>query len=81
MKNYETATLSAAMGFTPDLAPVETECLAVKAVIEEYKADLYTGTADPDVKIPEMLNRMNEVGLQTIITEVQSQLDAFVAAK
>ena len=78
MKNYETATLSAAMGFTPDLTPVETECLAIKTVIEEYMPELQTGTSDPDVVIPEMLARMNEVGLEKVIAEIQAQLDAFL---
>ncbi len=78
MKNYETATLSAAMGFTPDLAPVETQCLAIKQIIEEYRAELYTGTSDPEVVIPEMLARMEEVGLRDVIAEVQAQLDAFL---
>jgi putative aldouronate transport system substrate-binding protein len=78
MKRYDDAVLSAAMGFTPDLSKVETECLAVKQVIEEYRRELYTGTSDPETVIPEMLNRMNEAGLQTIIAEVQAQLDAFL---
>ncbi|MBR0406918.1 MAG: ABC transporter substrate-binding protein [Clostridia bacterium] len=78
MANYETATLSAAMGFTPDLTPVETQCLALKAVIEEYMPELQTGTSDPDVVIPEMLDRMNEVGLQDIIAEIQTQLNTFL---
>jgi putative aldouronate transport system substrate-binding protein len=78
MANYANATLSAAMGFTPDLTPVETECLAIKTVIEEYMPELQTGTSDPDVVIPEMLARMNEVGLEKVIAEIQAQLDAFL---
>ena len=78
MANYANATLSAAMGFTPDLTPVETQCLAVKAVIEEYMPELQTGTSDPDVVIPEMLERMKEVGLDDVIAELQSQLNAFL---
>ena len=66
------------MGFTPDLTPVETECLAIKTVIEEYMPELQTGTSDPDVVIPEMLARMNEVGLEKVIAEIQAQLDAFL---
>ena len=80
MAGYEEATLSAAMGFTPDLSPVETECLAIKQVIEEYRRELYTGTSDPEVVIPEMLDRMYEVGLQTVKDELQAQLDAYRGA-
>ena len=78
MANYEHATLSAAMGFTPDLAPVETQCLAIKQIIEEYRAELYTGTSDPEVVIPEMLARMEEVGLRDVIAEIQTQLNTFL---
>ncbi len=78
MANYEHATLSAAMGFTPDLTPVETQCLAIKSVIEEYMPELQTGTSDPEVAIPEILGRLNEVGLQDVITEIQNQLNAFL---
>ncbi|MBQ7487701.1 MAG: DUF3502 domain-containing protein, partial [Clostridia bacterium] len=69
------------MGFTFDVAPVETQCLAIASIIEEYKRELYTGTSDPDVVIPEMLERMNEVGLQEVLAEAQAQLDAFKAAE
>ena len=79
MAGYADATLSAAMGFTPDLAPVETECLAIKQILEEYKPELFTGTSDPDVVIPEMLSRMKDAGLETVKAEIQSQLDAFLA--
>ena len=78
MANYANATLSAAMGFTPDLTPVETQCLAIKSVIEEYMPELQTGTSDPEVAIPEILGRLNEVGLQDVITEIQNQLNAFL---
>lgn len=78
MANYANATLSAAMGFTPDLAPVETQCLAIKQIIEEFRPELYTGTSDPAVVIPQMLERMNEVGLQDVIAEIQAQLNAFL---
>ena len=78
MANYEHATLSAAMGFTPDLTPVETQCLAIKSVIEEYMPELQTGTSDPDVAIPEILGRLNEVGLQDVIAEIQNQLNTFL---
>ncbi|MBR4331174.1 MAG: DUF3502 domain-containing protein, partial [Clostridia bacterium] len=54
------------------------ECLAIKTVIEEYMPELQTGTSDPDVVIPEMLARMNEVGLEKVIAEIQAQLDAFL---
>ncbi len=79
MASYANATLSAAMGFTPDLSAVGPECEAIRKVIEEYRPTLYTGTVDPDTVIPAMLARMEEAGLRRVIAEIQSQLNAFLA--
>ncbi len=79
MASYSDATLSAAMGFTPDLSPVKTECDQIKKVIEEYRPMLYTGTADPDNIIPDMLRRMENAGLRKVMAELQRQLDAYFA--
>ena len=46
---------------------------------KEYKAELITGTSDPDVVLPEVRARMEEAGLQTVIDELQAQVDAFLA--
>ena len=78
MKHYETAQISSAMGFAPDIAPVESECLAIRQIIEEYRRELYTGTSDPDEVIPVMLSRMKAAGLDRVLAEFQRQLDAFV---
>ena len=78
MQHYETAKVSEAMGFTPNLSGVESECLAIRSIIEEYRRELYTGTSDPDRVIPIMLERMREVGLDRVTAEIQRQLDAFV---
>ncbi len=77
-EGYADAKLSAAMGFNYDLNPVMTECLAIAQIIQDYKFELYTGTSDPDVVIPEMLEKMYDVGLQKVIDELQSQLNAYM---
>ena len=79
MAVYANATMSAAMGFVPDLSSVENECNAVRAIINEYSPELYTGKSDPDTVIPEMLARMNAAGLQNIISTIQSQLNSYAA--
>ena len=79
MAVYANATMSAAMGFVPDLSSVENECNAVRAIINEYFPELYTGKSDPDTVIPEMLARMNAAGLQNIISTIQSQLNSYAA--
>ena len=81
MAHYVGATTSSAMGFVPDITPVESECLAIRQVIEEHRRELYTGTSDPDEVVPAMLSRMREAGLDRVLEEIQRQLDAFVAAR
>lgn len=78
-EGYADATVSAALGFTFDYSSVDSQCLAIASIIEEYKYELYTGTSDPAVVVPEMLDRMFEVGLQDVLDECQAQLDAFIA--
>ena len=78
MAGYADATLSAAMGFSVDISPVETECLAIKDVINRYINELRTGTSDPEEIIPLMLEEMNGVGLQEVLAEIQSQLNAYM---
>ena len=79
MAHYEEdAQVSRALGFVPDITPVETECLAIRSIIEEYRRELYTGTSDPDQVIPLMLNRMREAGLDRVLAELQRQLDDFI---
>jgi putative aldouronate transport system substrate-binding protein len=80
-EGYADAKVSAVMGFTADLSDIMNECLAISQIYQEYKYELITGTSDPDVVIPEMLERMNEAGLPTIISTLQAQVDAFVASK
>ena len=75
MAGYADATVSSCMGFTPDLSPVNTECEAVKKVIAKYKPELYTGKADPDKVIPEMLKIMEDAGLRKVINEIQRQFN------
>ena len=79
LASYANATVSAAMGFTPDLSSIGPECEAIKKVIVEYRPQLYTGAADPDVVIPKMLKDMEAAGLRKVIGEIQRQLDAFLA--
>lgn len=72
---------SPAYGFIFDTANVKTEASAVSAVIDEYMLPIYQGTVDPSTAIPEWENKMMSAGLQTIMDEMQSQLDAWLATR
>lgn len=77
----ENAKQSPASGFAFDSTNIATEQTAVTNVYEEYQKSLEYGFVDPEVAIPEMLEKMNSAGLQKIIEEKQAQLDAWAASR
>ena len=76
---YSEAKISAAMGFTFDLTPVEEKVLAMNAIWLGYRDELITGTSDPEVILPQIITEMEGVGLRDVLAEAQAQLDAYMA--
>lgn len=70
---------SPAYGFTFDPSAVSNEIGDCDAVMDEFGSAIGNGTVDPTVEIPKYLDRLEAAGLQTIIDEVQRQLDEWVA--
>lgn len=77
----ETAMKSGAFGFVYDNSKVKTEVAAVNNVLNEYRAGLEFGVLDPDTALPEFLSKLETAGIDKIIAEKQSQLDAWLASK
>ena len=75
----EKALKSPVLGFYFNPEKVNDQLDACRSIFMEYKASIQTGTSDPEVAIPEMMNRMRESGFDEIVTECQSQLDAWWA--
>jgi putative aldouronate transport system substrate-binding protein len=67
------------LGFNFDPSKVTTEIAAVQNVKEEFWSSLMTGTVDPDKFIPQATSKFKAAGLDKIIAEAQSQLDAWKA--
>ena len=72
---------SLALGFVLDTTNIANELAAVSVVNTEYVNALNTGAVDPEEYLPMFLQAQEEAGMQTIIDEIQRQLDAFLAAK
>lgn len=75
---------SSLIGFVPDTAPVQTELEMMKAVEEEYVNNLKKGVMGVDsweAYYEEFMTKLEGAGLQKVIDELQSQLDAFLASK
>ncbi|HHV09029.1 MAG TPA: ABC transporter substrate-binding protein [Clostridiales bacterium] len=75
------ATKSNCLGYTFDTANVTTQLTAVQNVVNEYKATLTTGNVNPEEAVPGFIQALKDAGIDEIIKENQSQLDAWLAAK
>ena len=75
----DNAIKSLASGFTFNIAPISTEYTAVTNVYNQYQKSIEFGFSDPDTSIDEMNAAMKTAGLDKIIAEKQSQLDAWLA--
>ena len=69
------------LGFVFDSTNVANEAAACKDVIQTYYKQLFTGSVDPDATIARMESDLKTAGVDTIIAEMQSQFDAWLAAK
>lgn len=72
----EAAVASPVLGISIDTTEFENELLNCNEIIEKYKKGLLTGTSDPEVKVPEMMEELRDSGFDTIMEQVQAQIDA-----
>lgn len=76
------AKASKISGFTADTTNIQLEMTNCQSVVSEYYDLLNEGlTPDTDKVIDEMNAKLEQAGVQTIIDELQSQIDAWLAAK
>ncbi|MCI9203246.1 MAG: ABC transporter substrate-binding protein [Lachnospiraceae bacterium] len=73
----KSAIQSKAMGFAYEVTPVKNEYTAVANVDNQYSAALSLGCIDPDENLPKFLEALENAGIDKIISEKQSQLDAW----
>lgn len=75
----ESAWKSDAFGFTFDSSSVKTQSSTVHNVINQYLPGLVCGTLDPDQELDNFRQALKSAGIDEIVTEKQSQLDAWLA--
>lgn len=79
-REYNASALpSKALGFVMDVEPIKNEFAAVLNVFMQYQSGLGTGSVDPDVYLPEFIEKLKAAGIDKIVTEKQQQLDAWAA--
>lgn len=75
------AKSSKAVGFLFDSSNYSSEIAALSNIVKQYSGVLYSGSGDPDELIPELLEALDDAGINEVIQAKQEQLDAFLAAK
>ncbi len=81
MEVNNTAIASDLLGFALDTSNLQTEIAAVASAVEEYATILQTGCGNPDELLPQLREKMDAAGMETIVEEVQRQVDEFLASK
>lgn len=77
----DTAVDSPALGFSFDTEPVKTEVTRLQNIMNQYNASIHTGTVDPDIAIPELMNVLKSEGAyDKVLTEMQKQYDEYLKA-
>jgi putative aldouronate transport system substrate-binding protein len=75
----DTAFPATVLGFSVDTAPINTELAQVKAVWDEHVLPIQNGWVAYDEAAPDAIERLNAAGLQTVIAEIQRQVDEWAA--
>lgn len=82
LKAYdESAAPNLLTGFSFVTDDVETELASCAAVDKQYRSQLVLGAIDPDSIYDKYMEEMEKAGMNTIIDEVQRQLDEFLKNK
>jgi putative aldouronate transport system substrate-binding protein len=67
-------------GFTPDSTNVSTQVAAISNVYDQYYDVLTYGDVDPAEFLPQFLDALDAAGIDGVMAEYQSQVDAWIAA-
>ncbi len=67
---------SVCLGFTPDTSKLATEIANCQATWDKYRYELMNGASDPETTIPKVVAELKASGMDKIMSEMQSQIDA-----
>lgn len=81
-KEFNDASIPApSLGFDFNIEPVKTQVSNFRGVMDEFGGALYTGSVDPDVYVPKLLRKLEQVQAEQVIKEMQRQVDRWKASK
>ena len=72
----ETAENSVMVGFRGDRTGMEDQLAYLSAITAKYQSELFTGTSDPDVLVPQMMAELRAGGFDELMKVMQAQVDA-----
>lgn len=78
-KENDEALRSPLLGLDIDTTSIKNELAAISNLTDQYEPLIQTGSVDPDQKIAEFKKKLEEVGFQKVMEEVQKQVDEFLA--
>ncbi|AMN33574.1 extracellular solute-binding protein [Clostridium perfringens] len=70
---------SPALGFKFNTEKVSNQIAAINNVLEEFKSTIYSGSVNEAEYLDKMNKKLKEVGIDEVISEMQSQIDAWKA--
>jgi putative aldouronate transport system substrate-binding protein len=77
----KTAKVSPLLGLSIDKSTYKSAAAAIATIRQQYNVPLEFGELSYDTVKDEMLTKYKQAGIDTVVTEVQKQVDAFVAAR
>ena len=75
----DAAKESAVLGFKFDTSKVTNEIAAINNVLEEFKSTIYSGSVAVDEYLDKLNKKLKDQGIDRVIEEMQTQLDAWLA--
>ena len=77
-ESIEKAKTSPILGFNAKTDKVKTQLSNIMNVMNRYKANLNTGSIDPETTIPELVKELKQAGWDDVQKDIQKQLDEFI---
>ncbi|MFD2332606.1 ABC transporter substrate-binding protein [Cohnella sp. GCM10020058] len=77
----DTAFVPDIFGFSFDPSAVKTETANLEAVYKEYDDAVKTGSVDPTVYMPKLIDALKKAGSEKVLKERQKQLDEWLKSK
>ncbi len=81
-KEFNDASVEApTFGFDFNSDPVSTQISGFRNILDEFGPSLYTGSVDPDEYLPKLNEKLKASGIDDVVAEMQTQIDAWKASK